>query len=194
MAMFSRYLQRTRTQRVVPWIRGSVLDLGCADAPILEHVQKRIESYCGVELSADFVQSLQERYPSHTFLRRDMDEDQIGIDRRFDTVLMTAFIEHIYNQKHLFREILLHLKPGGRIVITTPTPLGDLVHRWGTKLRLFAKSARDHHPVIFNKERFYVFARYFSLDIEAYSRFQFGCNQLVVLRRRHDSLHESTPT
>jgi SAM-dependent methyltransferase len=110
--------------------------------------------------------------------------DRIDTEERFDTVLMVAFIEHVYNQKRLFTEVLRHLQPDGRIVITTPTPRGDRIHCWGTSLSLFAQAAKDDHPIIFSKQRFRVFAKHFGLEIEAYRRFQLGCNQLVVLRRR----------
>ena len=184
MAFFSKYLQYSRIKKILPWSNGSVLDLGCADAAILRQAEDRVRDYCGVDLSAERVQELRKRYPQHTFLRLDMDEDPIEIEGQFDTVLMTAFIEHIYNQKHLFKEVLRHLNPNGRIVITTPTLLGDSIHRWGAKLGLFAQSAQDHHPVVFSKHRFRVFAKHFGLEIETYERFQFSCNQLVVLKRR----------
>jgi len=183
MARLSKYLKHVRIAKVLACIQGSVLDIGCGDAPILDHLG-RIEVYCGVELCAELVESAARRYPEHTFLCLDMDEDRIEIEQRFDTVLMVAFIEHIYNQKHLFTEVLRHLKPDGRIVITTPTPLGDLVHRCGTRLGFFSRAAEDQHPIIFSKRRFQVFAAQFGLEIEKYRRFQSGCNQLVVLKRR----------
>jgi SAM-dependent methyltransferase len=182
--LLSKYLQRCRVRKVVRWVRGSVLDLGCGDASLLPLLAGRMERYCGVERSAELVESLGRRYPGHRFLCLDMDEDRIDTEERFDTVLMVAFIEHVYNQKRLFTEVLRHLRPDGRIVITTPTPLGDRIHCWGTSLSLFAQAAKDDHPIIFNKQRFRVFAKHFGLEIEAYRRFQLGCNQLVVLRRR----------
>ncbi len=183
MPLLSKYLQRYRVQKALRWVHGSVLDLGCADASVLRQTEGRLEHYYGVELSAELVEGLRQRYPEHTFLCLDMDEERIETDRCFDTILMIAFIEHIYNQKHLFRDVLSHLKPHGRIVITTPTPLGDRVHCWGTNFWLFAQAAKDHHPIIFSKQRFRVFAKYFDLENEEYQKSQFGCNQLVVLKR-----------
>jgi len=187
IAKLSIYLKRVRTKKIVPWVRGSVLDIGCGDAPILREIETQIESYCGVEVCPDLVEALRRQYTNHTFLCIDIDTDRIEPDHSFDTVLLVASIEHIYNQKHLFTEILQHLKQNGRIVITTPTPLGDLIHYWGTKINLFAKSAEDQHPIIFSKRRFRVFAKHFGLAIEKHQAFQLGCNQLVVLRRRAGS-------
>ena len=55
------------------------------------------------------------------------------------------------------------------------------MHRTGARLGLFSKVAADDHIVIYNKKRFQILASDFGLSIERYERFQFGCNQLVIL-------------
>ena len=58
------------------------------------------------------------------------------------------------------------LKPNGRIVLTTPTVIGnDLVHRLGASVGLFSQDAQDDHIVIFNKRRFEVLANEVGLDL-----------------------------
>ncbi len=183
MGLFSRYVRTIRIRKVLPWLEGDVLDMGCGEATILEFAGDSIASYCGVEHTEESLRSLRQRYPQHTFLCADLDQDSITTDRRFDTILMVAVVEHIYNQKHLFDEVLAKLSDRGRIVITSPTPLGDKVHRIAAGLGLLARSAVDHHPIIFNKARFRVFARKFGLRIEKYRTFECGCNQIVVLCR-----------
>ena len=78
------------------------------------------------------------------------------------------------------------MKPGGRLVITTPTNFGnDVVHRAGSLIGLFSKVARDDHISIFNRKRFEVFANECGLEVELYRFFQFGCNQLVILQKNN---------
>jgi len=185
MGLLSLRAQRMRMQRVLPWVRGRILDIGCGTGAILDRLDGPT-CYHGVEGDAALVADLRRRYPQHTFERADLDVDVVAAGRVFDTVLMLAVIEHVYNQRHLFEQVLERLAAGGRIVITTPTPLGDRVHRLGARLGLFARSAEDHHPIIFNRARFRVFARRFGLRIEYYRRFAFGCNQIVVLSRAGD--------
>ena len=73
--------------------------------------------------------------------RRNLGKDPLDLDRKFDVVLMVALIEQIID----------HLKPGGKIVITTPTMFGnDIVHRIGAKFGLFSKSAVDDYVVTIN--------------------------------------------
>ncbi len=167
-----------------PYIYGDVLDLGCGNPVILERFADAMDSYSGVERSADRVKNISGRFPNALMYQRDLDRDALNLDRRFDVVLMIALIEHIWNQRFLFEGVIECLKPGGRIVITTPTPFGnDIVHRLGAKLGLFAQSAVDDHIVIYNRLRFHNLANEFGLKLEKYQRFQFFCNQLGVLRK-----------
>jgi SAM-dependent methyltransferase len=182
MGLLSKRAQAARIAKVLPWIRGSILNIGCGEAVILERLDS-VGRYCGIEHTEERVERLRHQYPQHTFLQVDLDDEPISLAETFDTILLVAFVEHIYNQKHLFTQVLERLKPDGRIVITTPTPLGDRVHRVGAALGLFAKSAEDHHPIIFSKARLRVFAKRFDLRMEAYKTFALGCNQLVVLSR-----------
>jgi hypothetical protein len=85
---------------------------------------------------------------------------------------MIAVIEHIWNQKFLFEQIIEPLNPGGKIVITTPTPFGnDIIHHIEAALGVFAKAAVEDHIDIYNKQRFNNLAREFELRLESYKRF-----------------------
>ncbi len=184
MGVLSGKLQRARLNQAAPWVHGDVLDLGCGPSEILDRVGDRITSYTGIDLKETRVARVQRMYPDHRFFQRNLDDDAIALDRQFDTVLMLALVEHIYNQKHLFQEITGVLKPGGAIVITTPTPFGnDIVHSLGARAGLFSKIAADDHVVIYNRNRFEIVARDFGLTLAHYRTFQLGCNQLAVLKR-----------
>ena len=45
-------------------------------------------------------------------------------DRRFDTIICGEFIEHIENPYELLRTLRGVLSPGGRLLMSTPNPLG----------------------------------------------------------------------
>lgn len=185
MGLLSPYIKRQRLAMVAPYVRGDVLELGCGPGTALDHWAGRMDSYTGVDYRDDLVRTLRKRHPEHTFHTRNLDDDPLDFPGQFDVVLMIALIEHVYNTKHLMTQAAARLKPGGELVITTPTPIGnDLVHRLGAALGLFARSAADDHVSVFNRARFDIMARDFGLQIARYRRFQVGCNQLVVLRRR----------
>lgn len=184
----SRYLARARLERAAPYIRGDVLDLGCAGGQILKEFGGSVTSYTGIDYDDRFIAPLRDAYPESTFLTRDLDADPLDLGRRFDCVTMLAIVEHLFNQKHVFCAVKRLLKPGGHVVITTPTPLGnDVVHRFGAAIGLFAKSAVDDHIVIYNRHRFGILAKEVGLELQRYDRFQFGCNQFAVLCSGHDS-------
>ncbi len=185
MGILSARIRRQRMLMAAPYIRGAVLDLGCGEAAMLELFGDRMESYTGVEQAPGRARKLAKRHPGHVFVHRDLDDDPLGFDAQFDVALLIAVVEHVYNQKHLFREVVRALKPDGRIVITTPTPFGnDVAHRIGARLGLFSPGAAEDHVVIYNRRRFEILARDFGLELERYQRFQCGCNQLAVLRRK----------
>jgi len=184
MALMSRYLAEARIKRAGPYIEGDVLDLGCASGEILRDFGHCITSYTGVDYDERFIEELKTDNPGSTFLACNLDDESLEFDRAFDCVVMLAIVEHLFNQKLVFTQVRQLLRPGGRVVITTPTPFGnDVVHRLGAAIGLFAKSAVDDHIVIYNRHRFTILADEVGFEVERYESFQFGCNQFVVLAR-----------
>jgi len=185
MNILSKWLHKKRTKLVSSYTYGDILDLGCGPAPNLKILGNNIKSYYGIEFNPTTVEKLNKKYPKAKFFQKDLDEDSLNLDINFDCILLIAVIEHIFNQKHLFKEILKYLKPKGKIIITTPTVFGnDIIHRLGTSIGLFSVGARDDHIVIYNKKRFKILADEFGLKIEKYKKFELGCNQLVILSRK----------
>ena len=182
--LLSAMASRGRYGRVVPHVAGDVLELGCGVGRITELVPAgQITSYSGVDHDERVLAEAKQRHPEGRFAQVDLDDDPL-IEGPFDVVLMVALIEHVYNQKHLFTQAREALRPGGRIVLTTPTPFGnDVVHRMAAEVGLLAKAAVEDHVVVYNKRRFQTLASDLNLELSRYRRFQLGCNQLVVLRR-----------
>ncbi len=184
MAFLSKRLAKWRHQQISPYIEGNILDIGCGNALVLREYKSRISYYCGIERNNTHVEKLAEEFVDFDFLKKDLDNDPLNIDQTFDVILMMAVIEHLWNQKHIFKQLVPLLKGKGKIIITTPTPFGnDIVHPLGAKLGLFAQSAVDDHIVIYNKKRFKTLASEFGLTLIKYRQFQIFSNQLAVLSR-----------
>ena len=184
MAILTPYIAKWRHRVIEPYVRGNVLDVGCGNALILEQHAPEIRQYCGIERNAGTVSRLRNKYPEATFLQHDLDSDVLDVDMKFDCVLMIALIEHLFNHKFVMEGIAAALVPGGKVVITTPTPFGnDVVLRLGAVFGLFAKSAVDDHIVIYNRHRFKILANAIGLKVNRYEYFQLFCNQLVVLEK-----------
>jgi SAM-dependent methyltransferase len=184
VALLSNMLTVWRHRVISPYVKGRVLDIGCGNALILQHNHAAIDRYVGVEFGPERIAQLSERFPSGVFISRDLDREPLALDEKFDVILLIAVIEHVWNQKFLFEQIVVLLNSGGKIVITTPTPFGnDIIHPIGAAVGLFAEAAVEDHIVIYNKQRFKNLAREFGLRLELFKRFQFFSNQLAVLSR-----------
>jgi len=195
MALLSDFIQKHRYAQIAPYIKGDVLELGCGfESQILKNHGSNITSYCGIERTERQIERLRQNHPGYSFFQRDLDREQIGIGREFDCVVMIALIEHLFNQKFVMDEIAGILRPGGIVVITTPTPFGnDVVHRMGASIGLFAKSAVDDHIVIFNRHRFRILANETGLKLKYHKYFQVYCNQLAILEKPKDPPSDTQP-
>lgn len=184
MGLLSPYLTNSRLARIRPYLRGHVLDIGCGYAEVYREYQQKIESYTGIEMREEHVAELKLEFPSAHFYTCQLDDENLPLDRSFDCIVMMALIEHIFNQKHLMQNVKNVLAPDGKIVITTPTPLGnDLIHKLGARVGLFAQAAADDHIVLYNHHRFGIMCQEVGLSLEYYQTFQLGCNQLAVLTK-----------
>jgi SAM-dependent methyltransferase len=184
MAILSKYLQKVRMEQITPYLKGDILDLGCANARILRDYGSRISHYCGIERSPIKVERLRKEFPDACFHQCDLDEDCLKLDKQYDCILMIALIEHLFNQKKVMAEVKRALKPEGAVIITTPTVFGnDIVLRLGAALGIFSKTVVRHHIVIYNRQRFIILAKEIGLELRHHRTFQLFCNQIAVLGR-----------
>lgn len=184
MALLSSYLSSRRNAVIAPHVRGDVLDVGCQRGQLRDRLAGRIGRYVGIDLSEANLEEARRRHPDCEFRLLDLDDEPLGYEAEFDTIVLVAVIEHVFNLKHLGRNLARALRPGGRVVMTTPTPFGnDVVHRLGAALGLFARTAANDHIVIFNRKRFEIFAGEVGLVLTEHRRFQLGCNQMAILQR-----------
>ncbi|MBN1890567.1 MAG: class I SAM-dependent methyltransferase [Thermoflexales bacterium] len=177
--LLSELLEKQRYRAIQPYLHGEVLDLGCGVAKVVALLQPG-QRYVGVENQPAFLGWLKENRPEYEFHARDLDEDELGLDTRFDTILMTAVVEHLKKPDRLLSQLPQHLKPGGRVVITTPTPLGDWIHKAGARLGLFYLEAAQAHETIFTRATLQARLHRHGLSCVHYRRFLLGCNQLFV--------------
>jgi SAM-dependent methyltransferase len=103
---------------------------------------------------------------------------------RCDVITMLAVLEHIPRERQpaLVESCHEMLNPGGRVIITVPSPRVDDILRILSALRLIDGMSIDEHygfdvedtPALFAPPRFRLLAR---------QSFQFGLNNLFVFER-----------
>jgi 2-polyprenyl-3-methyl-5-hydroxy-6-metoxy-1,4-benzoquinol methylase len=178
MKALDYYLQRRRVEVALGWIRpGSrVLDVGSADGALFRLGRDRIASGVGLDTVASDA-TLEGPYE----LRTGAFPDAVGADEQFDAVVMLAVVEHVRDDEleRWAAAIPKIVRPAGRLIITTPSPLVDAILEAGIKLRLLdGMEVHQHHgfdprtvPVIFSVD---------GVRLEARRRFELGLNHLFV--------------
>lgn len=182
----SQRLRGSRYSQVLPYVQGDLLEIGCGESPLVTDHTERFTSYTGCDVDVELTDRLGARYPQHRYGTVDLDHEDLPDDwGPFDTVLAVAVIEHLFNLELVMRRLASSLKPGGRIVLTTPTPFGnDIVLPVTARLGITSADAFVDHINILNKRRFALLATEVGLELVAYRRFQLGMNSLAVMERR----------
>jgi SAM-dependent methyltransferase len=119
----------------MPFIRGdSVLDVGCVSRygkPDWVHglLMESFPDVVGIDIDADAVKLLRER----GFEVELANAEDFELHRQFDTIFAGELIEHLDNVHGFLASSRRHLRPGGRLVLTTPNVfyVGAFVYRWG---------------------------------------------------------------
>ncbi len=123
-AMVGRGVVRFMSQHKL--IRGKVLDYGCGIGNLLEVLIKDPSAeYFGLDFSAESIKETQARTANSPRLKRLEVVNQLPSSfeqASFDTITFIETIEHLRDEvlAETMNEILRLLKPGGKLLVTTP--------------------------------------------------------------------------
>jgi 2-polyprenyl-3-methyl-5-hydroxy-6-metoxy-1,4-benzoquinol methylase len=182
-AILSGYLQHGRIQAVIPYLHGDVLDLGCGDGSLAASVEPG-HAYVGVDGRAGLMPTLRARFPAYEFHCRDLDREPLALGKRFHTIAALALVEHLSRPGWMLGQLVEHLLPGGRVVITTPSPIGNRIHQAGARIGLFSVAAMQEHKTIFTRDTLSDCLWQNGLRVSLFKPFLFGGNQLFVSEAR----------
>jgi 2-polyprenyl-3-methyl-5-hydroxy-6-metoxy-1,4-benzoquinol methylase len=176
-----RELQRQRIRRALPFIRpgSSVVDVGCHDGAFLDAARDRVSSGIGVDVHEP------ESWIGDPFeLHVGRLPDLVGGGRTFDAIVALAVVEHLSRgELQAWSEAVpALLGPGGRLVITTPSPAVDKLLDLLITLRLLDGMDADAHHGFDPREVPGVF-RSGPMELVVSARFQLGLNHLFVFCR-----------
>jgi SAM-dependent methyltransferase len=145
-------------------IGGDVLDLGCGIMPYKEYLlnNKNVISYKGMDLKDS-------QY--HNAIQPDIYWDGVQIplpDKSQDWVIITEFLEHYFDTRHILNEIYRVLKPGGKIFFTVPS------------LYVLHEVPYDYHRfTYFSLEKYFQITNF--KQIEIYPLGNFNYSLLIIL-------------
>lgn len=119
-----------RIDRIIAEVDGpTVLDLGAVqhdldktenDDWLHQHLVNQFERVVGVDILAEEIQQLNQQ--GYEMYQADVTE--MSLDIEADTIVAGELIEHIANPGLMLERCQEHLKPGGKVVLSTPNPWG----------------------------------------------------------------------
>lgn len=181
MKALDRYLQRVRINKAKKFIRKNdvVLDIGSVDGVMFEALRGTIKAGFGIDpILTDTVKTdLYTLIPGYF-------PDACPQNQTFDCITMLAVLEHIPPQVQQQLAVNCHklLNPGGRVIITVPSPQVDYILEVLTKLKLIEGMSLEEHYGFNASQTPQVFpAPYFKL-LHKHS-FQLGLNNFFVFEK-----------
>lgn len=104
----------------LPYISGDVLEVGCGEGRGVELIMPQAKSFTGIDKITEVVKHLKQKYPQGDFRQMHIPPFKGLPDNAYDVVISFQVIEHIKNDLEYLKEIFRVLKPGGKVLITTP--------------------------------------------------------------------------
>jgi methionine biosynthesis protein MetW len=108
-------------RRALPW-SGRVLDVGCGRGQLGAAIRELGWEVWGVEQAADACPTADKRL--HRLIQADLHDEatvhqHIG-DTRFDALVFSDVLEHVYDPRTVLERYLAYVRPGGRVFISVP--------------------------------------------------------------------------
>ena len=184
--LLTRSVQRARLAAALPHVPAGarLLDLGCG----LTDLPARFPSYVGCDRNPVVLAEMRRRHPAASFASWDVDADapppEVSAGAPYDAVLMLAILEHLPSPARALARAADLLAPRGRLLATTPHPLGRLPLEAGARLGLLSRHADEEHETLLDRAGLERAAEAAGLAVASYGRFLLGLNQLAVLVRR----------
>lgn len=185
MKFTDRYLQYWRIAKVRPYLQpGSrVLDIGSADGVLFKRLPHISRESLGIDPTLKGSTTVAGVALVAGYFPQDMPQA-----KSFDAITLLAVLEHfpasVYSQ--VAEGCARFLKPGGRLLITVPSPSVDRILSVLTLFRLVdGMSLEEHHGYeIRNTKKIFHPPEFF---LERHQHFQLGLNNLFVFRRNEES-------
>jgi 2-polyprenyl-3-methyl-5-hydroxy-6-metoxy-1,4-benzoquinol methylase len=177
-----RFIRDRRVDQAVRFISAGarVLDVGCDDGALFRRLGTRLGEGVGIDpgLTAPIESERYRLIPGRFPL------DGPHEPRSFDAITMLAVLEHLDRdeQKAAAEAIYDLLRPGGRVVVTVPSPRVDWMLHVLIRLRLLhGMDAEAHHG--FDPDEVELLLGATGLRVATRRRFELGLNNLFVFAR-----------
>jgi len=182
--LLTRPVQRARLRVLERHLAGAgrVLDVGCG----LTDLPGRLPSYVGCDRNPTVLTENRRRFPQARFVDWDVSASAAPPElaaERFDLALMAAVLEHLADPGAAMGRVASLLAPGGRLLATTPHPIGRTALETGAALGLLSRSADEEHETLLDRAALERAGASAGLTMTDYGRFLLGMNQVALFRK-----------
>lgn len=178
----SPFLERYRMNMIKKYASGgTVLDFGCGTGRLAGVIN--YDKYIGVDIDPENIHAARERYLNKQNIFFFTNKEFEYYQGRFDFVILSAVIEHFDNPQQECKNLVNLLNEHGRMIVTTPSGIGNNILTLGSRFGIFSKDAIKEHKFIFSRTDFIQLAIFLNLRIKIYQTFECGMNQLVVFSK-----------
>jgi len=176
--LLSPFLERRRMNEVMKHVSGNIiLDYGCGYGKLVAAFPGKI--YTGIDIDDTVIEYAKRLHSNKENVQFYALSDFRLQDHKYDSIIMAAVIEHLDEPAHTLQHLKDTLTEGGRIIITTPTPLANEILKLGSNFGLFSKDVEQHQSLL-RKQDFIDISQMTGLTLKYYGRFEIGLNQIVV--------------
>ncbi len=117
-----------------------VLDVGCGNGAVTAYLAKQFPAVTGVDFSDSGIEQARRNFPRVQFERADVSGEMVELaPGSFDLAVSLEVVEHLYQPRLFAANCFRLLKPGGRLVVSTP------YHGYLKNLLLAATGKMDAH-------------------------------------------------
>ncbi len=176
---FEKLLGILRFSKVINQVPedSHVLDLGCGyHGTLLKLLEPRISQGIGIDISV----AEKGKNPKLNLIQHDLNKELPLPNNQFDVVISLANLEHLNNSKGAFLEMHRVLKPGGFLLLTTPTPLAKPVLEFlSYELKIISEEEIRDHKTYFNRKLLIDYCKMVGYSWWEHRYFQMGMNNFL---------------
>jgi len=179
--LISPYLHSKRVKAILPFLRkGNLLEVGCGAWSLLPVIRDS-KQYYGLDNEQETIEFNRQLHPDGNFLLCDIEKStEFFGQNRFDNIVMLAVIEHLTSPREVIKKLSQRLNKKGRIILTTPSPVGDIMLKAGSLIGLLDRSAEEEHHFLLDENSLRSLIAGTNLIVLKHKKFLFGMNQTIV--------------
>ncbi len=176
---FEKLLGSMRFNKIINQVPkdAAVLDVGCGyHGTLLKRLEPKISQGIGVDISVN------QQVKNHklNLIQHDLNQTLPLSSDQFDVVISLANLEHLENSRGVFQEMHRVMKPGGFLLLTTPTPLAKPVLEFlSYDLKILSEAEIRDHKIYFNRDLLVTYCRMAGFSSWEHRYFQMGMNNFL---------------